>query len=362
MLFLFALRVAFTDTNWYEYMGNSSTSPVIAMCFAQFCGHCRRALPSFQEFADSAPLTVGIMNCTEFSEFCDNNLSIHAYPTFLVKSHFGVDRVRIRPQPDTYQRLVDRLYQLENGSLLAPWTGHPTHFPTILFRFNPNDNENISIAQRAVLKVNLVLNLTFAIEYDSSLTEPQIVAHVDEEIVKTAPFDPLNIKSFCEEHGHAIFGPWSMFSLSGVTRLFVFIVNTDNDVITSFLPLAKEYYDKAQFGAANPGFPLADAVSTFKLSQEELPAAVILNLETYAHSNIPNATPDKVRETLERVIAEDETVVFTKIGRSSSSLISDRVLYMIAMIMIGVCCLTLVILFVTLAIFYYCEKKPIKTD
>ena len=363
MFFLLALRVSFTNETWDQYMGNESTVPAISMCFAQFCGHCRRALPGFQEFADSLAdspsVVVGTLNCTEYNAFCVQNLSIHAFPTFLVKTRLGVDTARIRARPEIYNQLLERVLQVQNNKLIVPWTGHPEKFPTILFRLNPNDDENLTVAERDAFRASIRLNTTFAVEFDESLQSPSAVAYVADDVSVTMEreFTQWWISSFADEHSHALFGDWSLQSIQTVSRHFVCIVTANDADADSFLPLAKEYYSKAQFGRTNPGFTQKDAFTTFGLSKRDLPAAVIVNVRHHAFSKLTHATVESTRELLDRVIDEDDSVPFEQFKEPWSLDLPREALYLVAIILIGVCAVSAITVFAIL--WYYRPRgKP----
>jgi thiol-disulfide isomerase/thioredoxin len=107
------LRRRFTSESWAAWGEKYSSLPLFAMCFADWCPHCRRALPDWTRFesemTDIPDVVVGSVNCLSESTLCDDVLKIRSYPTFLARWLREPVTLHFRADFEAYLSVMDRL-------------------------------------------------------------------------------------------------------------------------------------------------------------------------------------------------------------------------------------------------------------
>jgi thiol-disulfide isomerase/thioredoxin len=205
------LRQKLTNETWVNL--STSTIPLFLFCFADWCPHCRKAMPSWKEFEtemeNRTDIIVTSISCTEEPTVC-KNLSVHGYPTFIARWSSYTFPVQVARSVTSYRSVVDRIFSLRNGTFIGNLTELPDKFPAIIFRLPPGDQAGINISLHSVATSYFMNNERLFFDFDENLTDRQLVVFIDPDffISMDLDFTFSNIVQFIREHSYSLLGRW----------------------------------------------------------------------------------------------------------------------------------------------------------
>jgi thiol-disulfide isomerase/thioredoxin len=312
---LIFLRERFTSESWTVWGEKYASVPLFAMCFADWCPHCTRALPDWTRFesemSDVPDVVVGSVNCSSESALCDDVLKIRSYPTFLVRWLRDPVAVRFRPAFAAYLSVMDRLRHLRNGTFLRRVVGPPTVFPTVVFQLNSSDTEGRDLAILVAASQDILHNDTFLLDLRESQVERRVLVYLEKDfsIAMDAEYNSENISSFITEHQHALLGEWGFRSIRELRRMFAVVFSDDDADVRRFRGIAMKYQEKLAWGSriVNPNAPLR----AFKVAQNEFPVVVIIDIHGERYHKLTKVTNiEKLEATLRQFDEDPASIPF----------------------------------------------------
>lgn len=336
MFFLFALRAQLNESNWDTYMSPDSDLPVFIMAHVNWCSHCHRALPSWNKFQKSMSsnndIVVATLNCSEQERICKDRLNVNGFPAFITKDRERTEIVRIRASPAVYNKVVNRLQKVKEGTLIENITTKPCKYPTIVFKISPNDKEAINVAQEVAARSNYNSDVHFAFQFDDRAVERQIYAQIDHDffVEMNLEWNIANINSFTNENSHSLFGGnWTFASIRSLNRMFVLALPKTRNEAKMFRETAKKTQNKFVWGTTSNNFRESRALRYFRLSKQDLPALVVIDMRETQFAKLPKATSqDDIDAFFEKFDAVnfDEEIKFQSLEiQSDSDLMFDFV-------------------------------------
>ena len=307
MLFsLLALRLNGTHQNFYNQLRNNQDVPMIALFWAQWCGHCKRFYPIFQKVAKKYENNTDIVfmdiNCTKEDGLCQKN-DINVYPTVLLGLYNQTQRADVRRTEDGFEECVKRILKIKSRKYekVVDEKKKIYELPVFKFIINNQDEETKKMVDVAIASMAEYNFNQFQVTYSSKafVGKPKISAQVDEDftVEMNAPISLYNIVDFLTQNSLPIFSPWSFSRIRKFDRRFVMLIPKDQKDFQTYRYLAHKYYKDFLWGD-DSGAKRNDVYKKyFNITKKDVPALVIIDSKATYYTALKNLDdPHKLKE------------------------------------------------------------------
>lgn len=363
MFCLLLLRAEIKPENWGGLVENAAKTPFFVMAYTGGCLHCRRAVPKFDEFAESmennTDVMIGAVNCSNHMEFCKSELTglIGGFPSFIIGTKFGNERVEGIANSLFFNSAVGKILKLMNGTLIeSGGVNAEIEYPRIVFDV---DEEGLEIAERAVMKFHYFNNMTFARKAVFSGKRTAIIEVDSDFSVEMADeFTYERIIKFMEANCHEVLGrSWTYTNVIRTGKSMVACFVEREEDAKAYRALAERYWGEFVWGVIleNPSL-----MAMFSVTKEDLPAVGIFNVTSKQFVKIVKADVAEIVLKLEKFIVQDESLVF-----EAMEMRPPGVIRVIGWIKTGMLILTITLVSVAVAagaVFFVQNKKAARKE
>lgn len=254
-----------------EFQKESTDVPWFFLCYAPWCGHCKRAMPFWDEFGESlkddANIVIGKLDCVANQEQCEK-LGVHGYPTFKVKLGDNVLTVSPRRDLEGFKAFLDKITK----SMEFNFTEIGDSFPYFLIE---NPEATFSRVWREVyLQIDSPVPIKLGYKYSEN---PNIRVYFTATTFQDfpRPSSTLAISKVIGEYSKPDWIPWSPWVSNMFDRKQVFVLS-DNKTELDISGLPEK--SRTEFYFCNGTYMKPDYLEEkFELRESDYPAVVVVS-------------------------------------------------------------------------------------
>ena len=311
---LLFLRLQGNPENFYDHVKNHQDIPLVTLLYVSWCPHCQQLHPNFEaiskEYEKNQELATMEINCSQEEEFC-KSLGINTFPTFIVGLYNQTKQVSFYRSTTGLQKDFVRLLKIKNRKYNEE-VGKPleTKYPYYEITVCDDDEETKKNVDVAIATLQHMDIRRFHVKYSAD-PKPEISAVLDDDfkVYFTQAPTSYNITDFIKQNSIAIFGQWSLSSISNLDkRIAIFVPKSKSD-FDKYRHIAHKYYDRFVWvdDSGTHRYNLVD--SYFHLKKPDLPAIVIMDSKATYYTALKNIDDQSKLKDYEGQIERD---VFVK--------------------------------------------------
>lgn len=266
-LFLFSIHL---DLTAEDFEKKATDTPWFFLCYAPWCGHCKRAMPFWDELGESLKddpnIVIGKMDCVANKEQCEK-LGVNGYPTFKVKLGDNVMTVSPRRDLEGFKAFLDKI----NKSMEFNFTKLGDEFPYFLFQ---SPQAKFSKVWREVyLQIDSPIPIKLGYEYSDSLNlRVYFNANSFHDFNRLSSSE--EISKIIGEYSKPDWIPWSPWVSNMFDRKQVFVLS-DNKTVLDISGYPANY--RTDFYFCNGTYMKPDFIEEkFELQEKDFPAVVVV--------------------------------------------------------------------------------------
>jgi hypothetical protein len=248
MLLLFSvlsLKWVITDSNYRQFLSNTSIIPGFVLMYHEHCGHCKEIHPAWlatmAQYENDTSVIVGEISCGDYRETCRTMYDFQGYPCFAVFLKGRGNRVTPFRSVAGFSAEAEstKRSNLTLPCLVYPDEYQPT-FPSFVYQStttNPNE-----ICQQ-LREISSEVPSAWIRSYFQSgpTTSYRVIVNDSIQIPLKRSLDIPSLTSFTKEWLRLPFGDWPLPDGITKARRFAFMIIERDVMLLSFRDIVTKY-------------------------------------------------------------------------------------------------------------------------